>query len=411
MGWLFSLGIALVTGVVSLFASGFVADWCTRWFEVSEREGGRGYAVIFLALFGFIAGCVLGLVVSRLVAGSSQPGGLRALGISLLAVVGILGVITAFSYLVTEHPPEIDGYGLDLALEMRLPAGAAKPELERLRKWQIALHTANYSSQRTLWLQEKDLAQVEGLWVVRGFVPLHSRREGRRLRLADEGGAETQEIVVPWAGTPSRADERWTEWQSIRPLGVELRYRLQVRTPAPPTPEPVDEAFAALNEQSPLEEWLVHTITTVPGRSAQAIAMVQRRIPDLVRCILDGPPEVSQRALRAVALLSAPSPDLAEPVREIGRRLRRDLGLWLEKSPTEAAAAELEKAISDTFGQWFYAVAQLHQARLLDGVAEFRAVAELAERRPENETMQGLRRVTRHFLGEWEKRATPAGGG
>lgn len=411
MGWLLSIGIALLTGLVSLFGSAFAAEWCTRWFEVSSREGGRGYAVIFLALFGGIVGCILGLVVARLVAGSSQPSGGRALGFSLLAVVGLLGLVTGLSYLATEHAPEIDGLPLDLGVEVRFPEGAPKPEIAELRKWQVQLFTENYSSYRYLWLQEKDLVQSGGRWLARGDIALHSRRAGRRLRLGTEGRAETQEIVIPFAGTPTRADEQWSNWLAVPVLGGELRYRLRLRQPAPPPVDPADEQFAALNERSPLEEWLPHVITTAPGRSAKAVAMVQKRIPELSRCILDGPPEIQQRALRTIALLSDPPAELAEPVREIGHRLRGEMERYLALPVDDPVALVLESSIRNTFGEWMYAVAQLQRARRLDGVAEFRAVAALAERRPEQETMQNLLRVTRHFLTEWEKPASPAGGG
>ncbi len=68
MGWLRSFVVACITGILSLFASGYVADLAVSWYQISSFEGGSGYFVVFMALVGGAAGFVVGLITSRAVA-------------------------------------------------------------------------------------------------------------------------------------------------------------------------------------------------------------------------------------------------------------------------------------------------------------------------------------------------------
>lgn len=404
MNCLATIGVSLATGLIALVPSGFVADWCTRWFEVSEREGGRGYAVVFLAILGFICGCILGLVVARMVAVSSQPSGWRALGYSLLAAFGILALITGFSYAVTEHAPEIDGHSLSLAFELRQPAGGAKPSLDELRKVQFSLYAGNRQSYRYYWPQEEHLRQVGDRWVQSGRLHIHSRTPGRILRLSTEKGESVQEIPIPYAGWPTRAEEKWSEWIAVPLAKGELRYRLRIEVPEPyvAPPDPEAAKFAALSELSPLPEWLPYLIKPGLERQEKALAMVTARTPELGQCILEGPPEISQLALRGAGMIKDPPELLVAPVREIGRRMRADLERFVASKPENDPSYEAAGAIEATFGGWYLAVVSLHRAKRLDGPAEFAPILELARKRPDSQAMSGVVRVTTHFLEEWK---------
>jgi len=46
MSWLTSLGIAVLTSLVAMFAAGFVAELSVRWYRISSFEGGSGYFVV-----------------------------------------------------------------------------------------------------------------------------------------------------------------------------------------------------------------------------------------------------------------------------------------------------------------------------------------------------------------------------
>ena len=73
MSWILSIVIALLTGVLGLFATGLVAAGYVSWYRVSNCEGGAGYSVIFAALLGGVISLFIGLVVSRLVAAGVEP--------------------------------------------------------------------------------------------------------------------------------------------------------------------------------------------------------------------------------------------------------------------------------------------------------------------------------------------------
>ena len=66
VSWLSSLVIALLTGIISLFASGVVAALAVEWYRISSFEGGSGFFVIGMALLGGMAGTVIGLIAARL---------------------------------------------------------------------------------------------------------------------------------------------------------------------------------------------------------------------------------------------------------------------------------------------------------------------------------------------------------
>lgn len=403
MGWFASLVIAFCTGVYSLFATGVLANFWTRWSEVSDREGGRGYAVVSLALIGFILGCVLGLVVARWVAGSQQPGGWKSLGLSLGAVSGLLLLITGVCYLATEHAPEIDGHSLSVEVELRSQDGAPRPSEEFVRECYVILYAVNRRSRRWGHFRPEDLQREGDAWLLKCQVHLHSSGAGRLLTVTHN--KETLDLPLPYAGQPTRADTTWSPRVPVPFLASTVRYRLHVHVPEPPAPrvDPEEAAFAALSENSPLEAWLPYLVSPNQPRQKAALDMITARTPELQILILEGPPEAMRRALRGAGMIMHPPATLAGPVREIGRRLKADLEKFVrtkpEEDPTYAAAGEIES----TFGDWYIAVASLHRAGHLDGVAEFEALRELAARRPDSQALSGVVRVSDHFLREWKR--------
>ena len=93
MSWLASFLVALLTAAVGLVLGGFIASHAVSWYRISSFEGGSGYFVVGMALLGFVAAFVIGLVASRIVAASAHPGAWRAIGWSQLTVIGIAAII------------------------------------------------------------------------------------------------------------------------------------------------------------------------------------------------------------------------------------------------------------------------------------------------------------------------------
>ncbi len=91
MGWIASFAVAILTSVAAMFGAGAVASLVVDWYNVSSFEGGSGFFVIGMALIGALAGFVIGLVVSRIVAARARPSFLKGLGASVGTVAVILG--------------------------------------------------------------------------------------------------------------------------------------------------------------------------------------------------------------------------------------------------------------------------------------------------------------------------------
>ncbi len=421
MGWLLSLGVSLFTGIVTLVASGFVADVATKWFNVNEREGGRGYAVVFLALLGFVAGCVIGLIVARIVAAGGRGGGWRALGLSLGTVSVILGLILGLSWLQTDHPPYLDGRTVDLLVEIRLPAGEERPTEESLRGTLLQLYTSERES-NGVTLGPEGLRREGDRWIVPSRLLIFNRGTGRSLGISRPNAPEVRgPVKLPaW---PTRADEKWSEWwvadratEKDARVPPDYRYAIAVNVP---TIEPDDEAapkvaaaekarFDALDGRAPIVEWLAFTRSANPGLRGIAVRIASERLPELVDVILGDDPESSAKALHAVACFKKADPLLAAPIHEIGRRLRTDLERFNALPADDEAAVRLARAIETRFADWHPAVVRLHLDNVLDGRAEFQPVHDLARGRADHRVTTAVADVTAYFLAEWAEIPKPS---
>lgn len=96
-----ALVAAVTTAVLGLLGAGFLANACVRWYHISSFEGGSGYFVMFIGLFGGIAGFLVGLGTALfcLLAGtryagwSSVPVAWGAAGAILVAATGLSFVL------------------------------------------------------------------------------------------------------------------------------------------------------------------------------------------------------------------------------------------------------------------------------------------------------------------------------
>ncbi len=217
MSWPASLFSALLTGILGLLVAGAVAALAVDWYNISPREGGSGYFVVFMALLGLVAGLIIGLVVARVVAGGAHPGFLRALGLSVGVVVGIGLVVAGVARTLADVPPTIDGESLLLAVEVRWPAdqkerpvtaGPDEPSLS-LHSIPHFSHTVRISKSGPLWLE--DAHQVDGRWVAPGAVEVFTSR-GIRMMSVNIGDAKTQGFQVPLGAFPGKKSLEWSDW-------------------------------------------------------------------------------------------------------------------------------------------------------------------------------------------------------
>ena len=122
MSWLASFLVALLAAAIGLVLGGVIAAGAVSWYRISSFEGASGYFVVGMALLGFVAAFVIGLVASRIVAASAHPGAWRAIGWSQLTVIGIAAIVAGIARFSADVPPKLNGEELLLAVEIRWPA-------------------------------------------------------------------------------------------------------------------------------------------------------------------------------------------------------------------------------------------------------------------------------------------------
>jgi hypothetical protein len=260
MSWLSSIVIALLTGVLGLFSAGFIMNACVKWYRISSFEGASGYAVVFTALLGGVAGLIIGLITARLVAAGAAPGFLKGLGYSWGIVLGLAAFATLLSWTLADIPPKIDGQELDLLVEIRLPVGVTNPPAARAGESYLALASSARHVQRKSQRGVLKVAEARfegGRWIVPGEVYLFTMR-GQRSLDSTFNGKSLAGFVVPLPARPGREYEQWSDWGPRPPAphppwrDTKLSHRFCVKrhVPAPPEPDPAvvaEQESAALN--------------------------------------------------------------------------------------------------------------------------------------------------------------------
>ena len=241
MSWPSSFGVGILTAIVGLFASALLAALTASWYRIPSFEAQSAAYVASIAIVGMLGGFVIGLVSSRVIAGGTDPGFLRALGTSNGVLLGLLVIIGGVARVLADIPPTIDGEQLMLAVEIRWPEAhkespatlPGEPTLE-LGSITRMSHTQRATSRGPLWTSDAHL--VDGRWVAPGAVDIFTTR-GRLSIVAVLDSASRQGFIIPLSGAPGKRDMQWTEWYpharpGAPPLadGFQYRYRVQKRS-------------------------------------------------------------------------------------------------------------------------------------------------------------------------------------
>jgi hypothetical protein len=242
MSWSLSMFVGVLTAIVGLLASGFVANLAVGWYRIPSFEAGSAAFVVMFALLGLVVGFIVGLVTSRVVAGGADPGFLKALGSSQAILLGMVAVVGGSARLLADVPPTIDGEALMLAVEVRWPEGhtespAALTGEPYLRLGSITRsNTQRASSRGPLYTQDAHL--VDGRWVAPGVVDIFTTR-GRFVIDVVLDSATNYGFLTPLSGAPGKKNMKWTDWYPRArpgspppPNGFTYRYRVQ-RTSEP----------------------------------------------------------------------------------------------------------------------------------------------------------------------------------
>lgn len=225
MSWLASIAVGIVTGLVAMLATGFVATLAVEWHRIPASEGGSGYFVAGMTLVGLVGGLLIGFLVSRYLG----PGFLKALGVALAIAGGIIAVIGGVSRFVADVAPTLDGETVALAVEFRWPVGQPLPKADSA-EWFVRLRSASGGTVRVsrngpLW--REDARQAEGRWIVPGAVTLFTERGDRLVDVVPDS-ILTHGFKVPIGRSPSRSQLEWSEWLPRTPGPDGMTYRFRV---------------------------------------------------------------------------------------------------------------------------------------------------------------------------------------
>lgn len=425
MNWFLSILIGLLTAVVGLFSTGYLASLNVRWYRISSFEGGSGYYVVFLALLGGIAGLVVGVVCSRVIAVWTEPTFPKGLGFavgSMLALVFAIGVVC---WLAADFPPEMDGKSVELAIEVKAPRRLQFPITveEYGAHAYIDLNSRKRTTQADLRLDEA--REVDGQWIVTATVPLRTSARDKRLRAYFNKDNDAF-FPLPRLAHPTAKDLEWSGWiEAMWNFGngrpdaenaFHMRYKVQVIEPPPP-PEPVADqearavaaeqaAFEALAPDAPLMAWLNFAgYGASPERLAavnENIASRENFVAELSALMLGDDHEVSAQATRWIEHLElfpeALIPAVAASGRKIADMTRAFNATSVEDDPGMQGAAD----VSIRFSAWMVAVRTLRTQSNGDFTPELQEILTLSRVREDSHAMQAdVRRVASYYLKEW----------
>lgn len=181
MSWKIALVVALLAALVTAFVTAFVADKVTGMHGVSDFEGKRGYAVVFLFIpAGFIGGFLLGLLGTKLVGATEWSQFWKAAGISVLFGQVALFGIAGLSLLSIPRPPAALGTPLAIEVEVLVPLERISGNAREQGQIRMSLYAGDKDN-RSVEIDTTRFREEDGMLVVPAFAPLHSRSATRIL--------------------------------------------------------------------------------------------------------------------------------------------------------------------------------------------------------------------------------------
>lgn len=331
MGWLLSLSSAVFAAVAGCALAFYIGEKCVTWYRISSFEGGSGYAVVFMALCGLLAGFFVGLGVAK----SFGTGFLHGAGLALAAVFAISGVVYLLARLGGDVPPELNGDTLHLLVEMRMPANwqPSNLALSGQNGCQLTALSGNQRLRPRYGTLDFEQAKLhEGHWIVPCGIDIHSNRSP--LLVGVQLGKRTEiEFVSPLPSQPTAAHEQWIPWSNAglaQPAGAEYRVRVQRhdefvaerRAAETAVYEKRKTDFAALTESSPLKSWLPFANSAnsddISGRAERYLVT---RLAEFPALLADDDPAVVAGALRVLLQQQTIPAELHAAVIASGRKV------------------------------------------------------------------------------------------
>jgi hypothetical protein len=239
MKWPAALLIGVLSAIFGMVIAAAVAEYVMQAHEVSNFEGARGFAVVFIFMpIGFLTGLVSGTVVGRLWKG--RRGGFSGFamrqGIALAVVGALIAGTGGISLLTIDTPPLIDGHELKLEYEVRLPRGMPVPEDLAASDLRTSLFATESDNQYADIAFDRVRREDDRL-IVPASVMLQSKSPTRTVLFGFDFES-SQVFDLKLRGVPRREDVNWTDWITAKrdvkaveiPEGkrYEIRYRIVI---------------------------------------------------------------------------------------------------------------------------------------------------------------------------------------
>ncbi|MEO8068283.1 MAG: hypothetical protein ABI599_11375 [Flavobacteriales bacterium] len=418
MSWLASFFIAVISGILGLICTGFIASLCVDWFRISSREGASGYYVIFIALLGGVVSFIIGMVAARYVAAGASPGFLKGVGVACGAILGISLIVLALCRLSADIAPEIDGRPLKLDIEVRCPKGFVLPDTldEYGATAEVYLPGGRRLPGHDLRLQEAQL--LDGHWVVPATVPLTTSVSKKFVSVRfDKDNSLLFGLFL--RAHPKQSDTTWSTWvepawdagkpEPPKEAKFNMRWRVQVVQPEPPPPDPEvvrAEQFAALKADPSLAE-LLPFLFEEPNdeRSAIVIKAINERQVELAELIRSTEATTREYALRAAEYPEQPAPEVVEAVLAEGHAIAVGIRAFNTLTRDDASFYQVRQDLNTRFNYWKQAWWTIHQRIGVDGRPPVKEIHDLTVDRVTGNALDEIEVNARVILDELNKSA------
>jgi MFS family permease len=214
MSWKIAILVAFLTAVITGAVTAFVADHVTKAMKVSNFEGGRGYAVMFLILGALIGGVIIGLVTTGAVGAVDWGHFWKAQGWSLLASNGIVFTIAGLCLLSVPKQLLMDGELIALKAEIFVPDDLGPTGPPNEKDLYLSLY-AGKDDNHYVDIDTNRLRHEEGMLVIPVEADLNTVSPGRMLSLTVNDSIGYT-LDMPLQPAPRKEDLAWTERLPMR---------------------------------------------------------------------------------------------------------------------------------------------------------------------------------------------------
>lgn len=179
MSWKIAFAVALLTAIITALVTAPVADKMSKLHGVSDFEGARGMAIVFIFIpAGFIGGFLLGLLGTKLVHATEWTHFWKAAGVSILLGLAAILCVSALSLLSIPRPLVLKDLGVAIEVEVMVPLVMITPRSREAQQIRMSLYAGDRDN-HYVELDTSRFREAEGKLIIPAVIPLRSRSSTR----------------------------------------------------------------------------------------------------------------------------------------------------------------------------------------------------------------------------------------